>query len=151
MRQVWRYLKTAMGLIFRHPLTGITLIPVLPDGRLVLIQRRDTGQWGLPGGLIDWGETISTAAKRELKEETGLRLLAINRLVGVYSSPDRDPRMHSISILLAVQAEGNLKIHDPLEVLDVRAFIPESLPLGNLSHDHDRQLRDYLEQLTIVD
>lgn len=140
-----------MGLIFRHPLTGITLIPVLPDGRLVLIQRRDTGQWGLPGGLIDWGETISTAAKRELKEETGLRLLAINRLVGVYSSPDRDPRMHSISILLAVQAEGNLKIHDPLEVLDVRAFIPESLPLGNLSHDHDRQLRDYLEQLTIVD
>jgi 8-oxo-dGTP diphosphatase len=151
MRQVWRYLKTAMGLIFRHPLTGITLIPVLPDGRIVLIQRRDTGQWGLPGGLIDWGETIPQAAQRELNEETGLRLLEITRLIGVYSSPDRDPRMHSISILITIQAEGNLKIHDPLEVLDVRAFIPESLPLGNLSHDHDRQLLDYLGGLTIVD
>lgn len=151
MRQVWRYLKTAMGLVFRHPLTGITLIPVLPDGRIVMIQRRDTKQWGLPGGLIDWGETIPQVAQRELKEETGLKLVAIQRLIGVYSSPNRDPRMHSISILLAVQAEGNLRIHDPLEVLDVRAFIPESLPLGNLSHDHDRQLKDYLGGLTIVD
>lgn len=151
MRQVWRYLKTAMGLVFRHPLTGITLIPVLPDGRIVMIQRRDTKQWGLPGGLIDWGETIPQVAQRELKEETGLKLVAIQRLIGVYSSPNRDPRMHSISILLAVQAEGNLRIHDPLEVLDVRAFIPESLPLGNLSHDHDRQLQDYLGGLTIVD
>jgi 8-oxo-dGTP diphosphatase len=77
MRQVWRYLKTAMGLIFRHPLTGVSVIPVLADGRIVLIQRRDTGQWGLPGGLVDWGETILQAAQRELNEETDLKLLQI--------------------------------------------------------------------------
>jgi len=151
MRQVWRYLKTAMGLIFRHPLTGVSVIPVLADGRIVLIQRRDTGQWGLPGGLIDWGETIFQAAQRELHEETDLKLLQIDRLVGVYSSPHRDPRMHSISILLAVQAEGNLQVKDRLEVLDVVAFTQDALPLGNLSHDHDRQLLDYLEGLSIVD
>jgi 8-oxo-dGTP diphosphatase len=151
MRQVWRYLKTAMGLIFRHPLTGVTVIPVLADGRIVLILRRDTGQWGLPGGLIDWGETISQAAQRELNEETALKLLQIDRLVGVYSSPHRDPRMHSISILLAVQAEGNLKVKDQLEVLDVVAFTQDALPLGNLSHDHDRQLLDYLEGLSVID
>jgi 8-oxo-dGTP diphosphatase len=151
MLQVWRYLKTAMGLIFRHPLTGVTVIPVLADGRIVLIQRRDTGQWGLPGGLIDWGETISHAAQRELNEETDLKLLQIDRLVGVYSSPNRDPRMHSISILIAVQAEGHLKVKDRLEVLDVVAFTKDDLPLGNLSHDHDRQLLDYLEGLSVVD
>ena len=94
MGQVWRYIKTVMGIIFRHPITGATIIPVLPDGRIVLIQRKDTGQWGLPGGIIDWGEDVTTTAKRELKEETGLELLNIRRLVGVYSSMDRDPRIH---------------------------------------------------------
>lgn len=150
MDQLWRYLKTAMGLVFRHPLTGITLIPILPDGRIVLIRRRDTGLWGLPGGLIDWGEDIASAAKRELEEETGLQLEAIDRLVGVYSSYKRDPRMHSLSILLEARASGSLSPRDRLEVMEVRAFIPANLPLGNLSHDHDRQLQDYFKGLTVV-
>jgi 8-oxo-dGTP diphosphatase len=150
MNQLWRYLKTAMGLVFRHPLTGITLVSLLPDGRIVLIRRRDTGQWGLPGGLIDWGEDIATAAQRELKEETGLNLLKIERLVGVYSSYSRDPRMHSLSILLEAQVEGNLQPCDRLEVMDIQSFTPATLPLGNLSHDHDRQLQDYLKGLTVI-
>jgi 8-oxo-dGTP diphosphatase len=124
---------------------GVTLIPVLSDGRIVLIRRRDTGQWGLPGGFIDWGEDLATAAHRELAEETGLTLVDIRRLVGVYSSPDRDPRIHSISIAIAVAASGTLAIEDALEVADVKPFEIEDLPLGRLSHDHDRQLGDYLQ------
>jgi 8-oxo-dGTP diphosphatase len=150
MGQLWRYLKTAMGLVFRHPLTGITLIPILPDGKMVLIRRRDTGQWGLPGGLIDWGEDIATAARRELEEETGLNLLKIDRLVGVYSAYNRDPRMHSLSILLETQVTGFLRPRDRLEVMDVQAFTLANLPIGNLSHDHDRQLQDYLKGLTVI-
>jgi 8-oxo-dGTP diphosphatase len=145
MSQFWRYTRTLLKVAFRHPITGVTLIPRLGDGRLVLIQRRDTGQWGLPGGLVDWGETLTAAARRELKEETGLELTGTPQLAGVYSDPNRDPRMHSISILLAVEATGALEIEDGLEVLQVKAFSPFELPLGNLSHDHDRQLRDYLE------
>jgi 8-oxo-dGTP diphosphatase len=150
MLQVQRYAKAFLKVAFRHPITGTTIIPILPDGRIVLIQRRDTGQWGLPGGLVDWGEELLSTAQRELKEETGLTFLKIQRLVGVYSAPDRDPRMHSISIVIAAQVEGEVKTEDSLEVMDVKAFTREELPLGNLSHDHDRQLNDFLAGAIIV-
>ena len=150
MGQIWRYIKTVMGIVFRHPITGATIIPVLPDGRIVLIQRQDTGKWGLPGGIVDWGEDILTTAKRELREETGLELLKINRLVGVYSSVDRDPRIHSISILIEAEVAGKFAVQDILEVMGIEAFSRDDLPLGNLSHDHGRQLTDYLQGLTVL-
>jgi ADP-ribose pyrophosphatase/8-oxo-dGTP diphosphatase len=89
-------------------------------------------------------------AARELREETGLQLIKIDRLLGVYSSPDRDPRMHSVTISLVVQAEGNLFVGDRQEVWQAQAFAVEDLPLGELSHDHDQQLRDYLQGETII-
>jgi 8-oxo-dGTP diphosphatase len=150
MGRYWRFVSTVLGIIFRHPVTGTTIIPVLPDGRIVLIQRSDSGQWGLPGGMIDWGEDIPNAACRELEEETGLKLIKIKRLRGVYSDPQRDPRIHSISILLEVEAEGEFNVKDKLEVLQVKAFTKDELPLGNLSHDHDRQLQDYLNDAITV-
>ncbi|MEM8777424.1 MAG: NUDIX hydrolase [Cyanobacteria bacterium P01_G01_bin.49] len=151
MGQLWRYVRTVIGVIFRHPITGATIIPILADGRIVLIRRQDTGQWGLPGGIVDWGEDLLTTARRELREETGLELTAIRRLVGVYSAPDRDPRIHSISILIEADATGTMAVQDTLEVLEVQAFSPEALPRGDLSHDHDRQLNDYLQGLTVLD
>ncbi|MGK7928534.1 MAG: NUDIX domain-containing protein [Spirulina sp.] len=150
MRRYWQFFSTVLGIIFRHPIVGASLVPILPDDRIVLVRRRDTGTWGLPGGIIDWGENLPTAAKRELKEETGLELVRFGRLVGVYSAPDRDPRIHSISILLEVRATGNLQVEDTLEISDVRAFSREELPLGNLCHDHDRQLQDYLDGVTSI-
>ncbi|MGC9502144.1 NUDIX domain-containing protein [Baaleninema sp.] len=148
--RIWQYVKTVLGVIFRHPITGTTLIPLLPNGEIVLILRRDTKEWGLPGGIIDWGEDIPHAAKRELREETGLDLRRLCRLVGVYSHPDRDPRIHSISILLEVEADGKLGARDTHEILDVRSFPLEALPFDNLCHDHERQLKDYLEGLTTI-
>ena len=145
MTQLWRYAKTFLKVVFRRPLPGVTLIPILPDGRIVLIQRRDTGEWGLPGGLIDWGETLECAAARELKEETGLTLVKIERLLGVYSQLDRDPRLHSISISLAVSASGNIAVNDLGEVVTATAFVPEALPPGKLSHDHNQQLTQFLQ------
>ncbi len=150
MAQVWRYAKTLLKLLLRRPLTGVTLIPLLTDGRIVLVKRRDTGEWGLPGGLIDWGETVESSAERELKEETGLNLLTIDRLIGVYSSPRRDPRMHSISISLAVTVEGALVVEDKGEISQVKAFSLSDIPFGRLSHDHDAQLNDFLQKQTVV-
>lgn len=129
---------------------GVTLVPKLPDGRIVLVFRRDCRKWSLPGGMVDWGEDIPTTIRRELKEETGLDLVRIGRLVGVYSSPHRDPRLHSISVLVEVEATGRLQPLDTAEVLQVKPFSQEDLPLGSLAHDHERQLQDYLSHRTII-
>src|SRR4028118_831729 len=110
MRRSWQFFQTVLGIIFRHPVPGATIIPLLPDGRIVLIRRSDTGEWSLPGGIVDWGEDISTTVKRELAEETGLELIKIRRLVGVYSAPDRDPRIHSIVVVVEADVEGSMQV-----------------------------------------
>ncbi len=150
MRRSWQFFQTVLGIIFRHPVPGTTIIPILPDGRIVLIRRSDTGEWSLPGGIVDWGEDISTTVKRELAEETGLDLIKIRRLVGVYSAPDRDPRIHSIVVVVEADVEGTMQVGDRTEVLDVQAFVPPNLPQGKLAHDHERQLRDYFDGSTTL-
>lgn len=149
-RNLWRFGQTVLGVIFRHPIPGTSIIPILPDGRIVLIRRRDNGRWALPGGIVDWGEDIPNTIRRELKEETGLDLVQIRRLVGVYSAPDRDPRIHSICIVVEADVEGEMKVEDTLEVTEIQAFSPDSLPSEPMSHDHQKQLEDYLRGLTTL-
>jgi len=150
MRRLWHFGQAVLGILFRHPVTGTSIIPLLPDGRIVLVQRRDNGQWGLPGGMVDWGEDLLTTVHRELTEETGLEVANIRRLVGIYSSPERDPRIHSICVVVEVEARGNIQIRDTMEVIAVKAFSRSDLPLGQLSHDHDRQLQDYFDGKTTL-
>lgn len=150
MKRIWRFAQTLLGLIFRHPVTGTSIIAVLPDGRIVLIQRRDNGLWSLPGGVVDWGEDILTTVKRELAEETGLELVEITRLVGVYSAPDRDPRLHSICVAVEARVKGNMQVSDLDEIMAVQAFSPAEIPKGRMAHDHDRQLQDYFSRLTVL-
>ena len=150
MRQSWRFIQTVLGIIFRHPIVGTSIIPILPDGRIVLVQRRDNQKWSLPGGMVDWGQDIPTTVKRELLEETGLELSKIRRLVGVYSAPDRDPRIHSICVLVEAEVEGTMENKDVLEIIAVEAFEPAAVPKINLSHDHQRQLQDYLDGNTTI-
>ncbi|NEN92638.1 MAG: NUDIX hydrolase [Okeania sp. SIO3H1] len=149
MRQLWQFGQTVLGLIFRHPLTGVSVVPILPDGRIVLVRRRDNNKYALPGGMVEWGEDVTTTVKRELFEETGLELVKIRRLVGVYSAPDRDPRVHSINILVEADVRGEMNVQDTLEISDAQAFEVTSLP-DNLSYDYDRQLKDYFSGLTIL-
>jgi len=151
IRRSGQFISSVLKIIFRHPIPGATIIPVLPDGKIVMVRRQDTGQWSLPGGMVDWGEDIYTSARRELEEETGLELIKIRRLVGVYSSPERDPRVHSISILIEADVKGTIQIKDTLEISEARAFAKDELPLNeNLSHDHKQQLQNYLQGKTVV-
>lgn len=142
--------KSLLGIILRHPVTGTSIIPVLADGRIVLARRHDTGQWALPGGMVEWGEEIATTVRRELQEETGLELVCISRLVGVYSKPERDSRVHSICIVVEAEVKGKIRIQDPLEISEVKAFNPKDLPLVGLSYDNDEQLKNYLNATTIL-
>ena len=150
MRQLWNWFQSALELVLHHPVTGTSIIPLLPDGRIVLIRRRDTGRWALPGGMVNWREDVETTVRRELVEETGLEVTQIKRLVGVYSAPDRDPRFHSICIVVEVEAQGSFHIEDTLEISDVKAFHPTEIPFGSLSHDHDQQMKDYLSGTTVL-
>lgn len=146
----WQFGQTVLGIIFRHPVTGVSVVPILPDGTIILIRRKDNGKWALPGGMVDWGEDIPTTVRRELIEETGLELIRLRRLVGVYSAGDRDPRLHSICVLVAAEVDGKIDIRDTREIAEVRAFEPAALPMDRLSHDYERQIRDYLNGRTTI-
>ncbi|MEL6381504.1 MAG: NUDIX hydrolase [Cyanobacteria bacterium J06626_18] len=150
MQPRWRPLRVLLGLLLRRPIVGTCLIPVLPDGTIVLIRRRDSGLWGLPGGLVDWGEDVPTAARRELMEETGLVASSMGRLVGVYSEPERDQRFHSVCIVIELKVTGVPTINDPAEVLDIKAFAFDSLSDLDLAHDHIRHIQDYLANKTVL-
>lgn len=142
--------RTLVGLLLKRPILGTCVIPLLPDGTIVLVRRRDNGRWSLPGGIVDWGEDVFTAATRELKEEAGLTTLGLERLVGLYSQPGRDPRFHSVCVSVAVHVQGHPQAADPREILEARAFSRDELPWDNLSHDHSQHLHDYFKGETVL-
>src|SRR5215470_8533875 len=80
--------------ILRRPVIGVAVAGHTDDGRWLLVRRADTGTWALPGGTIEWGETLRHTIVRELDEECGVDVADadIGALLGVYSRPDRDPR-----------------------------------------------------------
>lgn len=142
-RQLWRHLRTALRLVLRHPIPSVGVIPLLEDGRIVLVRRADSDRWSLPGGMIDWGETVEQAATRELNEECGLELACVERFVGVYSSPERDPRAHAVNVVIVARVRGSPEVQDRLEVSEIHAFQPEEVPVDHLAHDHGEVFRDY--------
>lgn len=77
-------------------------------GRVLLIRRKNppfVGGYALPGGFVDIGERIEDACRRELSEETGLKVGDL-RLIGVYSDPGRDPRGHTCSVAYLAEVES---------------------------------------------
>jgi 8-oxo-dGTP diphosphatase len=116
---------------------------VIPSERGVVLVRRGSepyeGQWALPGGFVEVGETVRQAAVREAAEETGLAV-EISRLVGVYSEPDRDPRGHNVSVaFLARLLSGQMQAAS--DAADVDVLEPASV---ELAFDHDRIISDAL-------
>lgn len=124
----------------KFPMLTVDAIILIKDS-IVLIKRRNPpfqGMWALPGGFVDYGETVENAVRREAKEETGLDV-EIEKLVGVYSDPDRDPRGHTISVcFLCKPVGGNLKANT--DSMDVKEFKLSKIP--ELAFDHEKILRD---------
>jgi 8-oxo-dGTP diphosphatase len=127
------------------------LISVTVDGivvyknKIVLVQRKTppfAGYYALPGGFVEYGETVENAVIREVEEETGLKT-RILKLVGVYSSPLRDPRGHTITIVYHLEVvSGNLK--SGTDAKNVKLFRYDEIP--KLAFDHEQILNDFISQ-----
>ncbi len=113
------------------------------DTGILLIRRKNppTG-WALPGGFVDYGESLESAAIREAEEETSLEVKLLYQL-GAYSDPDRDPRHHTISVVFVARAAGKPRASDDAQ--EVGVFFRNSLP-EPLAFDHAKILKDYFER-----
>ena len=126
------------------PLTPLLTVDVIirvgSRDRVVLIRRRNPPPgWALPGGFVDYGESLEAAAVREAREETSLEISDL-RLVGCYSDPARDPRFHTISAVFAAIGHGIPHAAD--DALHLAVFSPGTLP-APLCFDHAKILEDY--------
>jgi len=116
---------------------------IIMDSKLVLIKRRFEpfkGSWALPGGIVKMEETLEEAVVREVKEETGIDCEA-ERLVGVFSSLQRDPRARSVAACYKCKAK-NRPVDSSEEVEEVRLFPLDKLP--RLAFDHEDMVSTFL-------
>lgn len=122
--------------ILKRPVVGVAAVARTRDGRILLIRRGDTGTWGLPGGTLEWGETLRVALDRELEEEAGVVRPELVRVLGAWSAPSRDPRFHAVTIGVECLVEPPAKApKNPLEIREARLFRPDEMP-KTLAFDH---------------
>jgi 8-oxo-dGTP diphosphatase len=124
---------------YRNPLLTVDII-IECQGGIVLIERRNPPLgWALPGGFVDYGESLEAAAVREAAEETSLEVRLLEQM-HTYSDPDRDPRHHTVSTVFIARADGVPKAAD--DALKARVFNAENLP-APIVFDHPAILEDY--------
>ena len=129
----------------RGPKLAVDCI-ILLEGKVLLIHRRNPPHgWALPGGFVEYGETVEDAVRREMKEETGLELEDL-RQFHVYSDPCRDPRGHTVSVVFAARGAGKPEAGDDAD--RYRLVDLGDIPEAELVFDHVQLLRDFRDQLS---
>ena len=125
---------------FRNPLLTVDIIIEVGADQIVLIERKNPPHgWALPGGFVDYGESVEQAARREAKEETSLDV-ALTEQFHTYSDPGRDPRQHTVSTVFIATAGSAPRGADDAKA--ARLFRQDNLP-APLVFDHAEILRDY--------
>ncbi len=110
-----------------------------PD-EVLLVRRKYTPEgWAIPGGFVEYGETVEAGAVREALEETSLHVKLV-RQFHVYSDPSRDPRKHTVSVVFIATAEGFPVAQD--DAAEVLPFRRDALP-SPMAFDHKQILEDY--------
>jgi 8-oxo-dGTP diphosphatase len=131
----------------KYPLLTVDAVVTDEKGKIILIRRKNPpyqGEWALPGGFVEYGETVEDAILREFKEETGVTI-EIQGFLGVYSDPKRDPRGHMITVcFLASKTHGELKANTDAE--DVSSFTVDEAIGMKLAFDHHEIIKDALKK-----
>lgn len=134
--------STCGFVFYLDPKLAVGTIIGMPDGRIVLTRRAiepGHGLWVFPGGYVDRGEDVRTAAVREAREEAGIDV-RLDGLVGIYSYPGVTA---VIIVYSAVWTAGTLAVDD--ESSEIRTFEPADLPWGEMAFPSTRDsLGDYL-------
>ena len=129
--------------LYQNPLPTVDIIIEIESGGIVLVKRKNPPYgWALPGGFVDYGESLEEAAIREAKEETDLDV-KLNKQLHTYSDPKRDPRHHSISTVYIAKAKGKPQAKD--DAIEVGIFNESNLP-EEIAFDHRSILEDYFKQ-----
>jgi 8-oxo-dGTP diphosphatase len=138
INSVWEKVKKG-----KFPKVTVDIIAEMEDDKIVLIKRKyDPIGYALPGGFVDYGETVEEAAKREAKEELNIEISDL-RQFKVYSDPKRDSRWHTISVVFIAKAHGVPKPGS--DAAEVKIFNPLENQI-ELVFDHSEIIRDYLNQ-----
>jgi ADP-ribose pyrophosphatase YjhB (NUDIX family) len=125
---------------YLNPLPTVDIIIELEGRGILLINRKNYPfGWAIPGGFVDYGESLEDAALREAKEETGLEVKLL-RQFHAYSKPERDPRHHTISTVYIAKAHGTPLAAD--DAVEVGIFTEDALP-SRIAFDHREILADY--------
>ncbi len=137
--------------VYRNPAPTVDLIIEVKTGRgkkgIVLIKRRNPPYgWALPGGFVDYGESLESAAVREAREETSLDVKLLRQL-HTYSDPDRDPRKHTITTVFVARGRGTPEAGD--DAGDIGVFAGRAIDYP-LAFDHREILDDYFRSIRKV-
>jgi len=128
--------------IFRNPTPTVDIIIEIDSKGIVLIKRKNPPYgWAIPGGFVDYGESLEEAALREAKEETNLDVNLIKQF-HTYSDPERDPRYHTISTVYIAKANGIPQAMD--DAIEIGIFTESNLP-DEIAFDHRSILSDYFK------
>jgi len=123
----------------RNPIPTVDIIVKYKES-IILIKRKNPPEgWALPGGFVDYGETLESAAVREAKEETGLDIELIGQF-HTYSDPKRDPRHHTITTVYVAKGKGTPAAGD--DAKEIGIFKKDTLP-EPMVFDHREILNDY--------
>jgi 8-oxo-dGTP diphosphatase len=122
-------LKEVARHLLRRPVVGVAAIARRKDGQILLVKRGDTGTWGLPGGTMEWGEPARTSLERELREEAGATVLKVGKLIGVFTAPERDDRIHGVTIVVEAEVADDLSgPENPIEIHEAKFFPVDEIP-----------------------
>ena len=129
--------------IYQNPIPTVDIIIDLESKGIVLIKRKNPPYgWAIPGGFVDYGESLEEAAVREAREETNLDVELL-RQFHTYSDPKRDPRHHTITTVYIAKGKGKPEARD--DALEIGVFTRSNLP-EQIAFDHRAILEDYFRE-----